>query len=156
MERGTDVMSTRLKQRAVIEFSTAENVNPTDIHRRLQTVYYGNETVDRSTVSCWASKCKLSEPGKMHILDKHRDGRRPVVTVTDDIHRSLVDEPIKNDRRVTQNRIADICWDVAGKSWVRYSATWLSKNLRLLGTENKLLTRYHQEGEQFLFDFSLP
>jgi len=83
MEPSKDVMSRRLKQRAVIEFLTAKNVKPTDIHRRLQTVY-GNETVDRSTVSHWVSKCKLSEPGKMNYLDKHRDGRP--VTVKDENH----------------------------------------------------------------------
>jgi hypothetical protein len=32
-------MSTRLKQRAVIEFLSAENVTPTEIHRRLQAVW---------------------------------------------------------------------------------------------------------------------
>jgi len=36
----------------VIEFLTAEKVNPTDIHRRWQTVY-GIEVVDWSTVSRW-------------------------------------------------------------------------------------------------------
>ena len=32
-------MSTRLKQRAVTEFLSAENVTPAAIHRRLQAVY---------------------------------------------------------------------------------------------------------------------
>jgi hypothetical protein len=32
-------MSTRLKQRALIEFLSAENVTPAEIHRRLQAVY---------------------------------------------------------------------------------------------------------------------
>lgn len=60
MEFSTDVMSTRLKQRAEIKFLTAEMVNPTDIHRRLQTVC-GNEIVEWSSMSpCWASKFKLS------------------------------------------------------------------------------------------------
>jgi hypothetical protein len=31
-------MSTRLKQRAVTEFLSAENVTPAEIHRRLQAV----------------------------------------------------------------------------------------------------------------------
>jgi len=35
MESSVNAMSTRLKQRAVIEFLSAENVNLTDIHRRL-------------------------------------------------------------------------------------------------------------------------
>jgi hypothetical protein len=32
-------MSTRLKQRAVTEFLSTENVTPAEIHRRLQAVY---------------------------------------------------------------------------------------------------------------------
>jgi hypothetical protein len=46
-------MSTRLKQRAVIEFLSAENMMPTEIHRRLQAVY-GENTVNRTTVNRWA------------------------------------------------------------------------------------------------------
>jgi len=42
-------MSTRLKQRAVTEFLSAENVTPAEIHRRLQAVY-GENTVNRTTV----------------------------------------------------------------------------------------------------------
>ena len=36
-------MSTRLKQRAVTEFLSAENVTPTENHHRLQAVY-GEDT----------------------------------------------------------------------------------------------------------------
>lgn len=60
-----------------------ENVNPTDIHRRFKAVY-GNQTIDRSTVSRWVTKCKLSDPGKINILDKHRDGQP--ITVMDEKH----------------------------------------------------------------------
>ncbi|KAJ4444993.1 hypothetical protein ANN_06792 [Periplaneta americana] len=53
----------RLKQRALIEFSTAQNVPPTDIHRRLKAVYR-DQCVDISTVRrCtvrWV-KCGYSE-----------------------------------------------------------------------------------------------
>jgi hypothetical protein len=48
-------MSTRVKQRAVIEFLTAEEVTPTEIHRRLKAVY-GDYAVDRSTVNRWVIK----------------------------------------------------------------------------------------------------
>ena len=44
------VMSMRIKQRTVIEFLTAEKVNPSEIHRRLKAVYC-DDTVDRSTVN---------------------------------------------------------------------------------------------------------
>ena len=45
----------RLKQRAVTEFLSAENVTPAEIHRRLQAVY-GENTVNRTTVNRWAIK----------------------------------------------------------------------------------------------------
>ena len=48
-------MSARLKQCAVTEFLSAENVKPDEIHRRLQTVY-GENTVNRTTVNNWAIK----------------------------------------------------------------------------------------------------
>ena len=48
-------MSTRLKQRAVIEFLSAENITPAEIHRRLQAVY-GEDTVNRTIVNRWAIK----------------------------------------------------------------------------------------------------
>ena len=42
-------VSTRLKQGAVTEFLSAENVTAAEIHRRLQAVY-GENTVNRTTV----------------------------------------------------------------------------------------------------------
>jgi len=44
MESCYGCMSMRLKQRAVTEFLSAENVTPAKIHRRLQALY-GEETV---------------------------------------------------------------------------------------------------------------
>ena len=43
-------MSTRLKQCAVTEFLSAENVTPTEIHRLLQA-FYGENTVNRTSVN---------------------------------------------------------------------------------------------------------
>jgi len=48
-------MSTRLKQRVVTEFLSAENVTPAEIHRRSQAVY-GEDTVNRTRVNRWAIK----------------------------------------------------------------------------------------------------
>jgi hypothetical protein len=59
-------MSTRVKQRAVIKFLTAEKVIPTKIHRRLKAVY-GDDAVDRSTVNRWVIKFRGCEPGKAII-----------------------------------------------------------------------------------------
>jgi hypothetical protein len=60
-------MSTRLKQRAVTEFLSAENVTPGEIHRRLQAVY-GEDTVIRTTVNRWAIQFRECEPGRANIV----------------------------------------------------------------------------------------
>ena len=70
-------MSTRLKQRAVTEFLSAENVKPAEIHRRLQAVY-GENTLNRTTVNRWAIKFRAN------IVDQPRSGRP--VSMADDRH----------------------------------------------------------------------
>ena len=60
-------MSTRLKQRAVAEFLSAENITPAEIHRRLQAVY-GENTVNRTTVNRWAIKFRECEPCRANIV----------------------------------------------------------------------------------------
>ena len=80
-------MSTRLKQRAVTEFLSAENVTPAEIHRLLQAVYCEN-TVNRTTVNRWAIKFRECEPGRCNIIDQPRS-ERPV-SVTDDKHQKQV------------------------------------------------------------------
>jgi hypothetical protein len=96
-------MSTRLKQRAVTEFLSAENVMPAEIHRRLQAVY-GENTVNRTTVNRLAIKFRECEPGCANIVDQPHSGRP--VSVTDDKHQKQVDELIKHDRCITQKQIA--------------------------------------------------
>lgn len=95
-------VSTRVKQRVVIEFLIAENV--TEIHRRLKAVY-GNYTVDKFTVNRWVLKCRDCEPGKVIIVDGTRS-ERPI-TATDDKHRQLVQDLTQYHRRITQKRIAN-------------------------------------------------
>jgi hypothetical protein len=93
----------RLKQRAVTEFLSAENVTPAEIHRRLQAVY-GENNVNRTTVNLWALKFRDCESGRANIVDQSRSGRP--VFMTDDKHQKHVDELIKHDRRITQKQIA--------------------------------------------------
>jgi hypothetical protein len=96
-------MSTRLKQRAVTEFLSAENVTPAEIRHRLQAVC-GENTVNRTTVNCWAIKFHECEPGRVNIVDQPHSGRP--VSVTDDKHQKQVDELIKHDCHITQKQIA--------------------------------------------------
>ena len=96
-------MSTRLKQRAVTEFLSPENVTSAEIRRRLQAMY-GENTVNRTTVNRWAIKFRECEPGRANIVDQSLSGRP--VSVTDDKHQKQVDELIKHDHRITQKQIA--------------------------------------------------
>ena len=96
-------MSTRLKQRAVTEFLSAETVTPAEIYCRLQAAY-GEDTVNRTTVNRWTIKFRECEPGCANIVDQRRSGR--LVSVTDDKHQKQVDELIKHDRRITHKQIA--------------------------------------------------
>ena len=64
----------RLKQHAVTEFLSAENVTPAEIHRRVQAVF-GEDTVNRTTVNRWAIKFRECEQGRANIVDQPRSGR---------------------------------------------------------------------------------
>ena len=61
----------RFKQRAVIEFLTAEKVPPIEIHRRMHAIY-GDQCVDVSTVRRWVSRFKHGELGQADFSDKPR------------------------------------------------------------------------------------
>jgi len=64
----------RFKQRAIIEFLTAEKVPPIEIHRRMQAAY-GDQYVDVSTVRRWVRRFKDGELGQTDLSDKTRNGR---------------------------------------------------------------------------------
>jgi len=81
-------MSSRLKQSAVTELLSAENVMPTEIHRRLQTVYDEN-TVNKTTVNRWAIKFRDCEPRRANIVDQPRSGRPVSVTEDKDQNRLM-------------------------------------------------------------------
>jgi hypothetical protein len=64
----------RFKQRAVIEFLTAEKVPPIEIHRRMQAVY-DDQRVDVSTIRRWVRRFKYGELGQADLSDKTQSGR---------------------------------------------------------------------------------
>jgi len=65
----------RFKERAVIDFLTAEKVPPIEIHRRMEAVF-GDQCVDVSTVRRWVRRFKDGELGQADLSDKTRSGRR--------------------------------------------------------------------------------
>ena len=152
-------MSTRLKQCAVTEYLSAENVTPAEIHRRLQVVY-GENTVNITTVNRWAIKFRECEAGRANIVDQPRSGRP--VSMTDDKHQKQVDELIKHDRRITQKQIAGrlgmskervglLGYTKVCSRWVPRMLTPEKKQKRVESCE-ELLKRYREEGDQFLLN----
>ena len=130
------MVSTRLKQRAVTEFLSAENVTPAEIHHSLQVVY-GENTVNRTTVNRWAIKFRECEPGRSNIVDQPRSGRP--VSVTDDKHQKQVDELIKHDRRIAQKQIAGRLGMSKERVGLYHWFTWLHKSLFLMGATHVVL-----------------
>jgi hypothetical protein len=86
MEEFSDV---RFKQRAVIEFLTAEKVPPIEIHRRMQAVY-GNQCVDVSRVRRRVMWFKNGELGQTDLSNRTGSGRP--VTASDHLHQDRVED----------------------------------------------------------------
>ena len=91
MEEFSDI---RFKQRAIIEFLTAEKVPPVEIQRRMQAIY-GDQCVDVSTVRRWVRQFKDGEMGQADLSDKTRNGRS--VTASDQLHQDRVEELIRRN-----------------------------------------------------------
>jgi len=84
MEEFSDI---RFKQRAVIEFLTADKVPPFEIHRRMQAVY-SDQCVDVNTLRRWVRRFKDGELGQADLNDKTRSGRP--VTASGQLHQDRV------------------------------------------------------------------
>ena len=82
----------RMKEKCVIEFLTAEQIVPIDIHRHLLKVY-GDNTVDVSTVIRWVVRFNS---GESEVHDKPRHGR-PCSAATPHNEQRL----IRTDQQIT-------------------------------------------------------
>jgi len=130
-------MSTRLKEHAVTEFLSAENVTPAEIHGCLQAVC-GENTVNRTTVNRWAIKFRECEPGPANIVDQPRSGKP--VSVIDDKHQKQFDELIKHDRRITQKQIASrlemskerLGYTIGLLGYTKVCSRWVATHVALL------------------------
>jgi hypothetical protein len=77
----------------------------TNIHRPLKIVY-GDNAVDKSTISCWASRIAGSEKGHAELSDAPRSGRPTTAVTPALVQRS--DELILKDRRITTRKLATV------------------------------------------------
>ncbi|GBO17112.1 hypothetical protein AVEN_38925-1 [Araneus ventricosus] len=91
--------SSRLAQRAVIQFLRAEGEHASQIYRRMKEVY-GEQCLPRCTIFRW---CQHYEAGGVNIKVLPRPGQAHVVTNSATI--SAVDELIRQNRRITTREI---------------------------------------------------
>ncbi|GFS05694.1 histone-lysine N-methyltransferase SETMAR [Elysia marginata] len=118
--------------RAVIRFLNAKSLNPTEIHKELQSVY-GEHVISRTQVYHWSN---LLEAGHSDLTD--REGRGRLITATSEDNVKRVDELIRQDRRLKLHEIARgleisetsahrIVFDELG--YRKVSARWVPKQL---------------------------
>ncbi|GBN89698.1 hypothetical protein AVEN_57091-1 [Araneus ventricosus] len=92
--------SSRLAQRAVIQFLRGEGEHSSQIYRRMKEVF-GEQCLARCTIFRW---CQCYEPRRVNIKDLPRPMQAHVVTNSATI--SAVDELIRQNRRITTCEIA--------------------------------------------------
>jgi histone-lysine N-methyltransferase SETMAR len=146
------------KQKAVIEFLVFEGNAAKEISERLKNVYR-ECALSYASVRRWVTHFKS---GSSSVTDKPRSGR-PSTAVTEE-NKTLVDELIRSDRRVTvreivekietghnavQNIISELGYSKVCARWVpRQLTDELKQSRRDVCAE--LLERYRMEGDQFM------
>lgn len=150
----------RQKQRAVIEFLCCENETVGNIHKRLKRVY-GDDAVDRSTVSRWAQRVS-GENGHANIQDRGRSGRPQTAQSPAIVQR--INNLVMDDRRVTVKEMslrvgigeASVCRILKQLGLKKVCARWVP---RMLTDDHKntrqtvcreLLAQYEDGGDDFL------
>lgn len=155
------VSDIRFKQRAVIEFLTAEKETVGNIHKRLCKVY-GASAVDRSTVSRWAQRVRSSEGGSAELQDLPRAGRPSTAVTPDMLQRA--DDLIRKDRRITTRELAlklsiskgSVDGIIRTLEYSKVCSRWVPRCLTVDHKSQRknicsdLLQKFEAEGEAFL------
>ena len=84
--------------RGVIRFLQAENVRPSEIHRRLVAVY-GEHVMNAASVRKW---CIMFRNGRTDVHDAERSGRPSVIT---DALKQKVNRIIRDNRHFTISKV---------------------------------------------------
>ena len=87
--------------RGVIRFLQAENVRPSEIHRRLDAVY-GEHVMNMASVRKW---CTIFRNGRTDFHDAERSGRPSVIT---DTLKQKVNGIIRENRHFTISEVYEI------------------------------------------------
>ena len=155
-------MDLRLKQRAVIEFLTAEGCSPIEIFYRMKAVY-GEMCLDVSTVRRWTRRSREENPSESTVHDQARSGRP--LSASDSKHQSRVDQLIRENRRVkqidisieigiSQERVHHIITNLLG--YRKVSARWVPRmltpqiKLQRVQISRELLVKFDEDGKDFL------
>jgi [histone H3]-lysine36 N-dimethyltransferase SETMAR len=153
------IVPAKCEQRSVIRFLLAKKTNASEIHRQLREVY-GEHAFSRKVVWEW---CKKFKDGRTEVHDEARSGRPSIIT--DEVV-DAVQTKILTDRRI---KISELCIDFPDVSrgtifeivknclgYKKLCARWVPKMLtadhltKRMAASLELLTRYHNEGDDFL------
>jgi len=92
--------------RGVIRFLQAENVRPSELHRRLVAVY-GEHVMNVASVRKW---CTMFINGRTDIRDAERSGQPSVIT---DALKQKVNRIIRENRHFTVSEVYEQCPEVS-------------------------------------------
>ena len=92
--------------RGVIRFLQAENVRPSEVHRRLVAVY-GEYIMNAASVRKW---CTMFRNGRTDVHDAERSGRPSVIT---DALKQKVNRIIRENRHFTISEVYEQCPEVS-------------------------------------------
>ena len=92
--------------RGVIRFLQAENVRPSEIHRRLVAVY-GEHVKNAASVRKW---CTIFRNGRTDVHDAERSGRPSVIT---DALKQKANQIIRENRHFTISEVYEQCPEVS-------------------------------------------
>ena len=92
--------------RGVIRFLQAENVRPSEIHRRLVAVY-GEHVTNAVSVRKW---CTMFRNGRTDVNDAERSERTSVIT---DALKQKVNRIIRENRHFTISEVYEQCPEVS-------------------------------------------
>ena len=92
--------------RGVIRVLQAENVRPSEIHRRRVAVY-GEHVMNTASVRKW---CKMFRNGRTDVHDTERSGRPSVIT---DALKQKVNRIIQENRHFTISEVYEQCPEVS-------------------------------------------
>jgi len=150
--------SAKCEGRPVIRFLNAKCERPAEIHKHIVAVY-GN-VMNRQNVTKW---CREYSEGRTDVHDEQGSGRTTLIS--DDLLQEIEGE-IRANRRVTIRELHHIIFQVSKTTihegvaeklgYRELCAGWVSKMLtddhktKRMGSVLKFLTRYAQEGDEFL------